>query len=71
MIFFGVIFLLIGFGGCAYGIYMNNDIGRQMESLFGNGTTNPGSIFIVMGIGIAILGLIFLITGCIKNSKKK
>ena len=48
----------------------NNDMEAQLESIFSNGTSNPGDTFLYIGIAVAVVGLILLIVGLTKNKKK-
>lgn len=68
MIVFGIIFLVLGAAGCVYGITQNNSLEAQLESILGNGRTNPGTVFIVIGVVIAVIGIILLFKGITKKS---
>lgn len=69
MIIIGVIMLIAGVASYVYGNQMNNSIEKQIESLFSNGTTNPGSIFVTVGIVVAVIGIVLIVVGCIKKYK--
>lgn len=68
MTVFGIIFLLAGIASAFYGNMLNNDIESKMESIFRDGNTEPGSIFLFVGIAVALIGLLMFIKGL---SKKK
>lgn len=61
MIVVAVVLIIMGFISCYYGIEMNNDMDMQMESLFGSGKTDPGSIYILIGVALILSGLVLLI----------
>ena len=67
MIAFGIILAILGTVGLVCGTSMNNNMSMQMESLFSNGTTNPGSMFVVLGAIALILGIILFIAGIAKR----
>ena len=70
MIILGVILLIAGGASLVYGIQMNNSLEHQLESIFSNGTANPGTPFIAIGAVVAVVGLLLLIFGLVKNSQK-
>lgn len=70
MIIIGIILMLLGLVCYICGDAINNDMDRQMESLFNNGVTNPGSMYVTLGIVILIVGIIFLITGIARHMQK-
>ena len=69
MIIIGVIMLIAGISSYIYGNQMNNSIEMQVKSLLNSGTTNPGSIFVTIGIILAVIGVILIVVGCIKKLK--
>lgn len=69
MAIIGIILLLGGIGGAIYGNSLNNDGMAQLESFLSSGKTNPGDIYLYIGIGAAVLGLILLIAGIAKKKK--
>jgi len=69
MIVLGVIMLVAGIASYVYGNQMNNSIEMQVKSLLSSGTTNPGSIFVTVGIVVAVVGVILIVVGCIKKFK--
>lgn len=64
----GIILIILGAGGCVYGITQNNSFEAQMDSLFSSGNIDPGTAFIVIGAILAVVGIILLVTGL---SRKK
>lgn len=69
MIIIGVILAIAGIVSTIYGFFQNNSIDAQMESLFSTGSTNPGTIFIILGIVAIVLGAVLTYVGY-KKSKK-
>ncbi|WP_167957880.1 DUF3185 family protein [Anaerosporobacter faecicola] len=61
MTLLGILFLLVGAGLAIYGYSLNNSVEAQLESFFSNGSTNPGTIFIIIGIVVAVLGIVFIL----------
>lgn len=68
LVIIGIILIVLGAGGSIYGIIQNNSIEAQMKSLFENGSIDPGTVFIVGGAVIAVIGIVVLIKGL---SRKK
>ena len=63
MIVIGIILILTG-GGCwIYGDSLNNDYEEQIRSVWNVGKTNPGSIFVIIGIIAVIIGAILILCG--------
>ena len=57
---------LLFLGGAAsliYGVYQNNSIAAQWASLWQHGTTDPGTLWIVVGVIAMILGVILFLKG--------
>lgn len=67
MLILGIILICAGAASYIYGEQLNNNIGMQLESLFNTGSTDPGSIYVTIGIVVAVIGLIFTIIGIIKK----
>ena len=65
-----IILMCIGAVGIIYGEQLNSNIEAQLENIFSTGTANPGSVYVCIGIGIAVVGLILLIMGIVKRTKK-
>ena len=70
MTFLGILFILAGAGGIVYGVMQNNDVEAQMTSLFSEGQTDPGTIYIIIGAAAVLLGLIFIIIGVAGRGRK-
>ena len=68
LVIIGIILIVLGAGGSIYGIIQNNSIDAQMKSLFENGSIDPGTVFIVGGAVIAVIGIVVLMKGL---SRKK
>lgn len=66
MIVLGIVFLLVGGLLIIGGINVNNDLEAQIDSFFNNGTTDPGSSIIVIGVFTAVVGLIMLMVGIVQ-----
>lgn len=71
MIAFGIFMLIGGIISAIYGVYLNNDVSSQLESFFSSGNTNPGDIFLYIGIIVAVLGVVFIFIGSVKNSNRQ
>ena len=52
----GAILLVLGVACAGYGYLQNNSIDAQLSSLLSTGTTNPGTIYIVIGAVVAVVG---------------
>ena len=70
MIVLGIILICAGAASYIYGEQLNNNIGMQLESLFNTGSADPGSIYVTIGIVVAVIGLIFTIIGIIKKFQR-
>ena len=69
MIIFGIVIVILGVVSAVYGNHLNNDFEVQLENLFETGTTDPGDIFMFVGIAAAVVGLILFVMGLIKRTK--
>lgn len=69
MLGLGIISILLGLAGVIYGSYLNNDWEAQLESLFSNGSTNPGTLFIIVGGALIGVGVILIIADIAKKSR--
>jgi len=56
MVIFGLIFIAGGVGLYIYGNDLNNNITAQLSSLINTGATNPGSVYITIGVVAGIIG---------------
>ncbi len=70
LIVLGIVFMFCGFSAMVAGSAMNNDIEKQMESLFNNGTTNPGDEMFYVGIACLVIGVIMLVIGIVGQMNK-
>ncbi|OUP62986.1 hypothetical protein B5F12_08905 [Pseudoflavonifractor sp. An176] len=52
----GAILLVLGVACAGYGYLQNNSIEAQLSSLLSTGTTNPGTIYIIIGAVVAVIG---------------
>ena len=60
MILFGVILIVSGIVSIIYGVNQNNSLAAQLSSVFSRGSTDPGTIYIVLGVIGIIAGLIMV-----------
>lgn len=67
---FGIILMICGIGSSIYGSMLNNDFDSQIRSAFMNGYTNPGSMWLYIGITVAVIGLVLFIVGIVKANRK-
>ena len=67
MVIIGVILMVLGIGSAVFGYMQNNSLEAQFTSLFKNGTVNPGTTWIVIGISALVIGIILLIIGLRKK----
>lgn len=63
----GVILLVLGAVSVGYGYMQNNSLEAQLTSLFSSGTANPGTIFIIIGVVVAIIGGLVCIRAIKRN----
>ena len=70
MLILGIILICAGAASYIYGEQINNNIGMQLERFYNTGSTNPGSIYVTIGIVVAVIGLIFTIIGIIKKFQR-
>lgn len=70
MIILGIVLICVGAVSYIYGEQLNNNVGMQLESLFNTGSIDPGSIYVTIGIVVAVIGLIFTIIGIIKKYQR-
>ncbi len=59
---FGLLFSGGGVGGIVYGCNMNNSVEAQWDSFWNNGSTDPGTAWIIIGAAAAVLGIIMLMS---------
>lgn len=61
MLIFGFLLIVLGAAVAIYGNDLNNDIGRQLESILRNGQINSGDVAIYIGIALATIGVLLII----------
>lgn len=71
MIIVGILLLIGGAGLAIYGNNLNNSFEAQWDALWNNGTTDPGSSYIIIGIIIAVIGLILLLYALLKSDNEE
>ena len=71
MLIIGIILLLAGSGSLIYGITQNNSGSAQWKSLLSSGSTNPGTVFIVIGAIAAVVGLVLVIIGAMSYTQRQ
>ena len=69
MLILGIIALLAGAGVAIYGNMLNNDAEAQLKYLLETGKTNPGDMWLYIGIAVAVIGLVITIVSIIKKKK--
>ena len=62
MFVFGIILAVLGAGSLIFGIVQNNSLEAQFSSFFSSGAVNPGTIWIVIGIIAALVGIVLIFT---------
>ncbi|OUN99633.1 hypothetical protein B5F98_00170 [Pseudoflavonifractor sp. An44] len=63
----GVVLIILGLVCAGYGYTQNNTLEAQISSLLQSGATNPGTIFIFLGIGVAIVGVLLCIYSIVRK----
>ena len=71
LIFGSIIAIIVGMLLYREGATINNDIDAQMESIFNEGKTNPGSEAQTMGMLLFGVGFVLLVVGIILYIRKK
>lgn len=66
---FGLILFLAGVVALVYGISMNNSLEHQLDSFFSSGSTDPGTVWIVLGAICGVAGVMGII-GAFVNRKE-
>lgn len=66
----GIVFVVFGIISVVAGKNINNDMDRQLRDLFESGEINQGDVFVYLGYGLIILGVLFIIIGIVKNGQK-
>lgn len=57
----GVLAIIVGAILTIVGFVMNNSLEAQLASIFSSGSTNPGTIFIVIGIILLVIGILLVV----------
>ena len=70
MAILGIILIVAGAVSVLYGIMQNNSLEAQLTSLFSSGKTNPGTIWIVIGIIAVVVGIVLMVLNSKKNSSR-
>ena len=66
MFLLGIILVVAGLGSAGYGFMQNNSLEAQFSSILSSGTANPGTMFIVIGVILLVVGII-----CCAASKRR
>lgn len=66
----GAVLLILGVACAGYGYLQNNSIEAQLSSLLSTGTTNPGTIYIVIGAVVAVVGALVCVWSLYKRHGK-
>lgn len=61
MFVLGVLAIITGAILTIVGFAMNNSLEAQLISAFSTGSTNPGTIFIVIGIILLVVGVLLVV----------
>lgn len=69
MIIVGIILILAGGASAVYGVTQNNSWEAQLSSLFNSGSSDPGTMWIIIGAIAFVVGLVLLIAGISKTQK--
>lgn len=69
MIIVGVLLILAGGASAVYGVTQNNSWEAQLSSLFSSGSSDPGTMWIIIGGIAVVVGLVLLIAGITKTRK--
>lgn len=70
MLIAGIILFIAGTISFFYGNSLNNSIESQLSSLLSSGSTNPGTIFVVIGSIVAVAGAVLIIISLVQRYKK-
>ena len=63
----GGILAAAGIAGVIYGNNLNHSLASQFQSLLSSGSTNPGTIWIVLGVVAIVLGVGLVVYYFLKN----
>ncbi len=65
---FGIIMLIAGAIAALCGFNQNNSVEAQLGSILSSGSANPGTVWIVIGAILAVIGLIVVIASLSKKN---
>ncbi|MBR0085057.1 MAG: hypothetical protein IJL97_00755 [Lachnospiraceae bacterium] len=68
---FGIILIIIGGGMTWYGNSQNSDWAAKIESLVNSGNFNPGDTIKIIGIIVIVVGVVLLLAGLIRGSRRR
>lgn len=71
MIIVGILLIAAGGASAIYGVTQNNSWEAQLSSLFSRGSSDPGTVWIIIGTLAVVVGLVLLIAGIAKTRAKK
>lgn len=63
----GLLFSCGGIGSIIYGNNMNNSVEAQWDSFWNNGSTDPGTTWIIIGAAAVVVGIIMLMSAFLSN----
>ena len=63
MFLLGILLVLVGLACAGYGFMQNNSLEAQFTSILSSGTANPGTIFIIIGVILLVVGILFCLSG--------
>ena len=63
MFLLGILLVLSGLACAGYGFMQNNSLEAQFTSILSSGTANPGTIFIIIGVILLVVGILFCLSG--------
>lgn len=67
MFILGIMLIIAGLGCAGFGFIQNNSLEAQINSLLSSGTANPGTMFIIIGAVLIVVG----VACCIASKKKQ
>lgn len=66
-----IILYIIGVLGIIFGVALNNDPEAKLEYFLANGSTDPGTMWIIIGVVLLIVATIFLVLYIVRRANKK
>jgi uncharacterized membrane protein YidH (DUF202 family) len=70
MLIIGIILVVGGLVSTIFGISANNSWQAQLSSLLSSGKTNPGTIWIIIGVVVIIIGIVLIALGAKKKPRQ-